>query len=431
MIIGKYFKSPLDYINVMRVCKKYENLTLMYRYNPIGDTTLFPNIQTQHFYRKHDFITVVPRMYRYVYWGTFTKNFESAVKKVNRRKYAVNKYDESPNIADKLISKNLDHKHIMELLDGLPFRCDKLIYDSTVQDGDAPDYYGMAIQIFYDSDNNSIAFFKGVRTDNDIHYSQTVPSLARVSYYDSITDIKVFRQDNKNFIIGAKSYGVDINFSTGAKLFFRATKNEQNKYTMAITNRGFTYKELSSLMFPSYIVSRTNPSLVRFRVARYALYTVKDFMCDKYYASLLQQSFGRNFNVLVDSWCLPYYCNYNLGYLRYIYCDALGNSIMFNVLPTQIIITVAVQGTVKNIKPLCEMNSVIRCLVQENVYNRYDFFTQRFAKYYNATWCDIIAPLKAFCPVRLLVCTNSFTRCSCVTANNYFVKVRDCKFVNY
>ena len=50
MIIGKYFKSNADYINIMKVCKKYKELVLMYKFNPISDISLFKNIQTQHFY---------------------------------------------------------------------------------------------------------------------------------------------------------------------------------------------------------------------------------------------------------------------------------------------------------------------------------------------------------------------------------------------
>ena len=37
MIVGKYFESNNDYINVMKVCKRYEQLTQMYHFNPIED----------------------------------------------------------------------------------------------------------------------------------------------------------------------------------------------------------------------------------------------------------------------------------------------------------------------------------------------------------------------------------------------------------
>ena len=47
--VGKYFKSNKDFINIMKVCKKYKELVLMYKFNPINDISLFENIQTQHF----------------------------------------------------------------------------------------------------------------------------------------------------------------------------------------------------------------------------------------------------------------------------------------------------------------------------------------------------------------------------------------------
>ena len=37
MIVGKYFETNNDYINVMKVCKRYEQLTQMYHFNPIED----------------------------------------------------------------------------------------------------------------------------------------------------------------------------------------------------------------------------------------------------------------------------------------------------------------------------------------------------------------------------------------------------------
>ena len=52
MIVGKYFETNADFINIMKVCKKYKELVLMYKFNPISDISLFENIQTQHFYKE-------------------------------------------------------------------------------------------------------------------------------------------------------------------------------------------------------------------------------------------------------------------------------------------------------------------------------------------------------------------------------------------
>ena len=68
MIIGKYFMSNADYINIMKVCKMYKSLVLMYRYNPISDCRLFKNIETQHFYVYRDVFYRNRNMFQYVYW---------------------------------------------------------------------------------------------------------------------------------------------------------------------------------------------------------------------------------------------------------------------------------------------------------------------------------------------------------------------------
>lgn len=68
MIIGKYFESNKDFINIMKVCKKYKELVSMYFFNPISDTTLFENLQTQHFYKKQDINKKLINKYQYIYW---------------------------------------------------------------------------------------------------------------------------------------------------------------------------------------------------------------------------------------------------------------------------------------------------------------------------------------------------------------------------
>ena len=68
MIVGKYFKSSNDFINVMKVCKKYEELVLMYKFNPISDISLFENIQTQHFYNKEDVKNKKDGLFQYINW---------------------------------------------------------------------------------------------------------------------------------------------------------------------------------------------------------------------------------------------------------------------------------------------------------------------------------------------------------------------------
>ena len=68
MIIGKYFRCAKDFINVMKVSKKYMDLVSMYKFNPISDVTLFENVQTQHFYNKCDLKLKKQDMFQYIHW---------------------------------------------------------------------------------------------------------------------------------------------------------------------------------------------------------------------------------------------------------------------------------------------------------------------------------------------------------------------------
>ena len=66
--VGKFFESNNDYINMMKVTKKYKELTSKYQFNPIDDCDLFPNITTQHFYTRELAVNKKSGMKRYVYW---------------------------------------------------------------------------------------------------------------------------------------------------------------------------------------------------------------------------------------------------------------------------------------------------------------------------------------------------------------------------
>ena len=68
MIVGKYLKWNKDYINLMKVTPRYNELVSMYKFNPISDITLFENIQTQHFYNKCDLKKRKKGLFRYIHW---------------------------------------------------------------------------------------------------------------------------------------------------------------------------------------------------------------------------------------------------------------------------------------------------------------------------------------------------------------------------
>ena len=67
ILIWKYFRNNKDYINIMKVCKKYETFCDINDYNPINDTSiiifngieknyLFPIIKIHHFYEFKDML---------------------------------------------------------------------------------------------------------------------------------------------------------------------------------------------------------------------------------------------------------------------------------------------------------------------------------------------------------------------------------------
>lgn len=68
MIVGKYLCSESDYVNLVRVSSRFRELLLMYKFNPISNADLFPNIETQHFYVYRDIFYRKRDMFRYVYW---------------------------------------------------------------------------------------------------------------------------------------------------------------------------------------------------------------------------------------------------------------------------------------------------------------------------------------------------------------------------
>lgn len=68
MIVGKYFINDNDFINLIKVNSKFNQLLLMYKFNPISNCDLFPNIETQHFYEYKDIFYRKRNMFKYIYW---------------------------------------------------------------------------------------------------------------------------------------------------------------------------------------------------------------------------------------------------------------------------------------------------------------------------------------------------------------------------
>ncbi|KAL7712164.1 hypothetical protein QTN25_010197 [Entamoeba marina] len=66
--VSKFLQSTNDFINVIRVCKKFETVTLNLSFNPIPITSLklFPNIKSQYLYSDND--TIIKSVGKYDVW---------------------------------------------------------------------------------------------------------------------------------------------------------------------------------------------------------------------------------------------------------------------------------------------------------------------------------------------------------------------------
>lgn len=89
----KYFESCRDFVNVMRVCKRYHDLIQMYHFNPISDWRLFENMETQDLYGEKD--RKKEGLKKYVYWYSNSKlkknkKRNEIIKRINTYKYVVN-----------------------------------------------------------------------------------------------------------------------------------------------------------------------------------------------------------------------------------------------------------------------------------------------------------------------------------------------------
>ena len=96
MIIGKYLQSNQDFINIMKLNKKYKELVLMYRMNPISDHEIFLNIQTQHFYNKYDVMNKKQGLFQYIHW--YLVKYEDIKNKLDNNIYKIIEFNSNENI---------------------------------------------------------------------------------------------------------------------------------------------------------------------------------------------------------------------------------------------------------------------------------------------------------------------------------------------
>ena len=233
MIILKYFRTSNDYINFIKVNKKYKDILESFKFNPIGNPELFPNIETQHFYNNNDFIYALPQMYRYLYWGEFTKEQETKIKKINVRKYKYNYYDNNLFIKDKLINKDVRKMIYSRLLNNSNFILDELVFDSDINSS-IQNVKGNILEIYQDNNNNVLGIIKGIKNfsdDND--FTSNDYSIISLYYLDKNGNGKYFNHFNNNYILKSFNH-ILIKFNTGESIGLKLSINNNNSKILLV-----------------------------------------------------------------------------------------------------------------------------------------------------------------------------------------------------
>lgn len=425
MIVSKYFNSNQDFINLIKVNKKYKDLIECFKFNPISDPQLFVNIETQHFYKNDDFIFALPKMYRYIYWGEFTKEQKIKLKEINQNNYKFNNYDNKINLKDKLIEKNNRNRIINKILINSNYKIKKLIYDSNINK-ERKKLKGNILEIFEDNNNNILAIQRGVNNLDIQDFNLNLPiHYIKIFYLDNNNNIIIFNNFSNNYNLESGSNGILIKFNNGKIITIEPILNSNNKFNLEINNIGLTNLELKNFIFGNYLKKNS----IKVNLKRYSIYKLKNNFNDNYYNNLLK----RNLNIIYDSWKEPSINqNINLGFLKYIYIDNNGNYICYNILPTEIIITLKINNNYKIFKPLGKMLEFINNFnIKNSLYFRYNFKDELLYNYYDKNFYEMIEPLNNFEFKRLIICSNNLTKNSCVMSNKYFINVYKEKLCNY
>ena len=180
IMIGKYLKSNQDYVNVMKVNKKYAKLTKEFTYNPISDCSLFKHMNIQHFYKMNDKKNRITNMEYYIYWyddkiaeqqADSNEIFKYEIRKENNKGIKGNACIDFSEINNDHIEENVG---LLEEWSGLSY--DRIVYDSD-KDGKNSEMFKQKVMdqehlyfIVIDNQNNVFGHYHpsvihGIRTD--------------------------------------------------------------------------------------------------------------------------------------------------------------------------------------------------------------------------------------------------------------------------
>ena len=444
MIVGKYLNSNKDFVNLMKVCKKYNELVSMYKFNPISDCSLFENIETQHFYKNDDIYLAKKGMYRYIFWGHFLDCHKKYIREVNEKKlkYKYNQYDDKVYIKDKLISKVDEDNAINKTLINTPFNLGEKVFDSNTDDYDKKydridgwsvfvgvnDY----ILIVYEDKYNNYICSIGKSCPN------TYPvklSFSKCNYFNNDGTKRSYEKNTTDYNIYASLLCTEIYFKNydHVNLITNFKKNERNNKVLFELSIN---KNLSLVSFEGCddFVLSTNMNKISASENNemFRIKTVKVFRLEfrynynsDYYSGLLKRN---DLNIIYDTWKEFEHYNFTLGFMRYIYIDQNNNYVIYNVLPTEVVITVKSLDKIVVYKPLVRMINFITNINYIS-FKRYKW--ESLDGYYSLPMYEMLSPLGEFKFIRMLLATNEFTNCSCVKTGKYYIHVNNNELMNY
>ena len=169
MIIGKYFDNNNDFINIMKLCKKYQQLTSMYHYNPISECELFGNIETQFFYKEQDRNNKKGNLNSYIYFY----NIDNQMRRSLEANESIKDY-----YYHKMDNHILMNIHKLEEWSGHSY--DKVVYDSDID--------GKEVEVFRSRVvNHQHLYFIVIDSDNNVfgHYHDSLLDKLTEFNYDS------------------------------------------------------------------------------------------------------------------------------------------------------------------------------------------------------------------------------------------------------
>ena len=172
MIIGRYFKSNSDYINIMKVSKKYQKLVYSYSFNPISECSLFKHMKAQHFYRMNDKKERIMNMEQYIYWYN-DKEAEEKAQPNELFKYKI-RMENNKGISHKYLI-DIDNEYIQDNVELLEewseLNFDSVLYDSNRDGKKSKDFRSKILGhehlyfIVVDSNNNVFGHYHSTRIE--------------------------------------------------------------------------------------------------------------------------------------------------------------------------------------------------------------------------------------------------------------------------